>query len=435
MVRRYNEIDIFDLYEEKTRTKKEPLSITHPDIDKDWDYGKNKSCGKWDYDKNGDLTPEKVTAGSHIIIDWICSSCGYKWETKIYNRALNDSGCPKCAIIKRSILQTSDTEEFIKKATEAQKIYGRKYNYSKVKYKNNHTEVIFVCPDHGEFEQTPLNHLSGHGCPKCAIIKRAILQTSNAGKLFVQKAIEVQKTYGRKYNYSKVKYKNSYTKVIFICSDHGEFEQTPSDHLSGRGCPKCAGKVACEENCLSTTHPDICKEWDYEKNGDLTPKKVTYGSTIIIDWKCSRCGHEWKSTPNSRTNKGSGCPNCIFKNQKEVGELLEKHFFDWKISHQKKIYNKKVLGKSRNRKCDFWMEKNDIKVMVEYDGEQHFMPVSFGSMKKSAAEEEFKLQREKDKNDAIFCKEKGIILHRIKYSENKEKSIKKLKKKISKKEK
>ena len=56
-------------------------------------------------------------------------------------------------------------EEFIKKAIEK---YNNKYDYSKVKYINNRTKVCIICPIHGEFMQTPCDHLCGvAGCPEC----------------------------------------------------------------------------------------------------------------------------------------------------------------------------------------------------------------------------------------------------------------------------
>lgn len=56
---------------------------------------------------------------------------------------------------------------------EAQVIHGNKYDYSKAKYINNQIKVEIICPDHGEFWQTPNNHLRGSGCPKCKGVKLA----------------------------------------------------------------------------------------------------------------------------------------------------------------------------------------------------------------------------------------------------------------------
>jgi hypothetical protein len=62
---------------------------------------------------------------------------------------------------------------------------------------------------------------------------------------------------------------------------------------------------------LSTTHPQIAKEWHPTKNGGLRPEEVTYGSELKVWWQCQdRDDHSWQASPNNRTNMGSGCPYC-----------------------------------------------------------------------------------------------------------------------------
>lgn len=125
------------------------------------------------------------------------------------------------------------TKEFIKKAKE---IHGNKYDYSKVEYTNSRTKVCIICPKHGEFWQKAGTHLEGHGCPLCGNEN-----TTKSKKLDTQKFIEkAKKVHGDKYDYSKVNYINSKTKVCIICPEHGEFWMKPNDHLSRKyGCHKC----------------------------------------------------------------------------------------------------------------------------------------------------------------------------------------------------
>ena len=109
-----------------------------------------------------------------------------------------------------------DRYDFIWKAIQ---VHGFRYNYSKVEYKNNKVKVCIICPEHGEFWQTPDKHLSGQGCPKCANNVKSTTEE------FVKKAIQVHRD---KYDYSKVEYKGALIKVCIICPEHGEFWQTPS---------------------------------------------------------------------------------------------------------------------------------------------------------------------------------------------------------------
>lgn len=62
-------------------------------------------------------------------------------------------------------------------------------------------------------------------------------------------------------------------------------------------------------NDLATTHPELTKEWDYEKNGKLTPLNVVEFSNKKIWWLCDK-GHSWDAPICRRTQKESGCPYC-----------------------------------------------------------------------------------------------------------------------------
>lgn len=133
-------------------------------------------------------------------------------------------------------MKSDATTLFIQKAKNK---HGDKYNYDLVDYKNSKEKVIIICPKHGEFEQTPNNHLRGASCLKCAREKIAKQKQREASQQFVAKA---QKIHGERYSYDLVDYKNSQSKIIILCPSHGAFEQKANNHLNGAGCPSC-GKV------------------------------------------------------------------------------------------------------------------------------------------------------------------------------------------------
>lgn len=140
-----------------------------------------------------------------------------------YQRAkdhLRGVGCPKCVGRNRT------TEEFIEKANQ---IHNNKYDYSETIYNGSKNDVKIICPEHGEFLQTPNTHLSGVGCSKCAGQNRT-----------TQDFIKLSKdVHGEKYDYSQATYKSATEKLQIICPKHGVFSQKPSAHLSGQGCPYC----------------------------------------------------------------------------------------------------------------------------------------------------------------------------------------------------
>lgn len=109
------------------------------------------------------------------------------------------------------------------------------YEYDESTYINTHTPMRIICPKHGEFWVTPKSHLL-YECKSCSYEKRGrnYMMTTEE---FIKKAYN--RHYGNKYDYSKTIYKGTKIPICIICSKHGEFWQTPNDHLSGKGCPKC----------------------------------------------------------------------------------------------------------------------------------------------------------------------------------------------------
>jgi len=56
--------------------------------------------------------------------------------------------------------------------------------------------------------------------------------------------------------------------------------------------------------------PELVAEWDFERNGVLTPEDVTAGSARMIWWRCPYGDdHRWRAKPNNRS-AGTGCPFC-----------------------------------------------------------------------------------------------------------------------------
>lgn len=105
--------------------------------------------------------------------------------------------------------------------------------------------------------------------------------------------------------------KGSNQKVYWRCKKgHGWLAQINSRAGRTQGCPYCSGKIAIVgKTDLATTSPQLCSEWDYEKNRGLSPTEVLAQSNKAVWWRCSSCGNEWKTAISHRTN-GSGCPKC-----------------------------------------------------------------------------------------------------------------------------
>ena len=142
----------------------------------------------------------------------------------------NGSGCPLCF---GNVGRTKTTKQIIQ---EFKDIHGDKFDYSKVEYKNRRTKVLIICPEHGEFFQSPNQHANGSGCPICSRLKSSDKKSLSLDEVLLR----FRSVHGEKYDYSKIIYKSNKTKITITCPEHGDFTQLPYAHAKGQRCPMCA---------------------------------------------------------------------------------------------------------------------------------------------------------------------------------------------------
>lgn len=171
------------------------------------------------------------------------------------------------------------TQEFIEKAIL---VHGNKYDYSRTEYVVSRKKVIIICPEHGEFLQSPTSHLQGNGCPKCARIwtdeHRKNLQKSSRrsrGMTTSEWVERAKSVHGDKYDYSQTVYVNQRTNVKIICPVHGLFEQKADSHLRGCGCRLCG---------LASENHKGCHTWSDEQRTKIEETCLAkYGAKRYLD--------------------------------------------------------------------------------------------------------------------------------------------------------
>lgn len=268
----------------------------------------------------------------------------------------------------------------------AKKVHGDKYDYSKVEYVNTDTKVCIVCAKHGDFWQTPHNHLKGQNCPKCShrSIKYGISE-------FIK---EARKVHGDKYDYSKVDYKGNKIKICIICPRHGEFWIRPNNHLNKQGCPKC-GLESISKKLAFTTEQFIIDarkihkdKYDYSKVNYIN----NHTKVCII---CPKHGEFWQTPANHLMNHG--CPYCN-------SSLLEKKVYDFLNKDSINVIQQKRFKWLGLKSIDFYLP--DYNSAIECQGIQHFLPSkngkSFFNHKKVEKIKKNDLQKKK------LCEEHGI---------------------------
>jgi very-short-patch-repair endonuclease len=180
------------------------------------------------FEKHGDKYDYKLVeyTNSKTKVRIICNKHG-EFEQSPFLHLKSKYCCPVCKnehMSKTSPLR-SNKEKFIEKSIL---VFGSKYDYSKVEYINNKTPVIIIY-NNKEYLQRPDVHIAGK-CPEKEWKKN--LGNEN----FINKSNIV---HNYKYNYENSIYVDHKTKLRIICTEHGEFEQTPNSHLSGNGCSSC----------------------------------------------------------------------------------------------------------------------------------------------------------------------------------------------------
>lgn len=214
----------------------------------------NKYNNRYDYSK---IIYKNVDTKIKII----CKDHGI-FEQTPYVHMKSVNGCPECSCVKKL-----SNEIIIKKGNL---IHENKYDYSMINYKNVNSKIIILCPDHGQFKQTPNKHLNANqGCPKCV----------GKNKDYFQFVKQANKIHNSTYEYLPFTYKNNKQKIKIICRIHNEFTQRISDHLTGCGCPKCSNngtsKIAQEWiDLLLIKQPEL--EHFYHKKGEYKISKTNY---------------------------------------------------------------------------------------------------------------------------------------------------------------
>ena len=177
------------------------------------------------------------------------------------------------------------------------------------------------------------------------------------------------------------------------------------------GCPYCSGRYASEDYNLLKDNPELCKEWDYNKN-DKNPEDYTPYANQYVWWVCKECDYEWKIniySRNRKDGKSCGCPSCSeSKGEKRCKEILT--IINIPHDRQYTFDNLRGIGGGLLRYDIpvFWdEEKTKLRMLIEYDGEFHF--------KKFYEDDGFETLQIHDKMKDEYCKNNNIPLLRIPY--------------------
>lgn len=277
----------------RLRKGQQSLLITHPVLSKEWDY-----------EKNAPITPNEVSAGSNQLY-WWKGECGHSFSMRVYCRTEQMQKCPYCS--GRKILIGFNDLSTVNPDLAKEWHPTKNGNLKPTDVTAKSKKLVWwkgICGH--EWQSIVKSRSNQHGCPICTgrKIERGIndLATTNPELL-------------SEWNYSKNEIEptevaaGTKRKVWWRCNKGHEWYALIPSRSDGHGCPYCSGrKVLPGFNDLTTRNPELAAEWDYEKNGDLTPDKVALKTHKKVWWK-GACGHSWCAAVSERSS-GCGCTIC-----------------------------------------------------------------------------------------------------------------------------
>ena len=297
----------------------------------------NPSLAKeWNFEKNNGLTPTDVLPNSNKKVWWRCNK-GHEWQATINNRN-KGVGCPICNSERKTSFPEYAIEYYLTK-------YGLDVIHS---YKEHGYELDIYIPSR-----------------KTAIEYDGYLWHKNKTKKDLEKNLKCQKDGIILYrireglpplNDSSIDYvvqkgqrdlSQMLQKVLFDITRMYVDVNLERDIVAIENLREHTEK----EYSLMLSNPELTKEWDYIKNGNLRPEYVATNSGKKVWWKCNK-GHEWQATIDSRNN-GRGCPYCSgnkvltgYNDLQTLNPVLAK---EWNYEKNNGLTPKEVLPNSGKR--------------------------------------------------------------------------------------
>jgi hypothetical protein len=244
-------------------------------------------------------------------------------------------------------------EDIIKKCVS---VHSDLYDYSllpncDIKVNDKHD---IVCKKHGKFKQSLRQHYRGAHCPKCSGENKP---QNSPDVNYLKKCIV---KYGDTIDYSNTVYKNSRTKITYVCEKHGEITQSPKHHLK-KGCPKCSYENKYQprykykdiHHLIKILHDIHDSKYQYE----FTELPKPHDHIEII---CTKHGKFIKQLHIHKNSK-EGCPKCnnILPSKEE--NIIENILIGYNI-----YYNKNVRNIIAPKELDFYLP--DYNLAIEVNG-------------------------------------------------------------------
>lgn len=341
------------------------------------------------------LTDHKLKTGEKY--EYICGihkDCGVQlidWM-HFHNR---QQGCKYCGREKCDAARRKDLSNYDGKRLAESK----GFEYVNMARHDNKIWVQFICPKHREYgvQEMPYNNMKRVviGCQHCIgrnddeDVVLAEMHAANPNIVLLEP------------------YQGRTKRIKMKCLIHEvESTKTPYEVICGRGCYWCGlEKLSAYQRKSQDKFVDEL----YSKYPTISLISGYTAKTERANFHCNICDASWTDIADYVTRRG--CPRCnSTSTESKVGKILQQY----KINYIPQ-YSFNDCRDKRALPFDYYIPDHNI--LIEYDGEQHYMPVNFGGISDDEAGENLKITQLHDKIKTEYCNTNDIVLIRIPYWE------------------
>ncbi len=272
---------------------------------------------QWHPTKNGELTPDKVPPHTSKKVWWLCKN-GHEWRAEVTHRSNGGGRCPKC---------TSKIPNRYSNLLKSHPELARQWHPSlngelepEQVTSSSSRKAWWMCEKGHEWQDKIIARREGNDCPYC--YGPEAVERYNLADLYPA----IAKEWCREKNNPLAPENiapSSGKKVWWRCGLGHEWKAAVGNRVQGTRCPYCHGRYASEDYNLELMNPALAAQWHPEKNGKITPRMVTPGSSKKAWWMCEK-GHEWQTVIKYR-RQGSNCPYCAGKKSSKDYNLKFTH--------------------------------------------------------------------------------------------------------------
>lgn len=212
-------------------------------------------------------------------------------------------------------------------------------------------------------------------------------------------------------------YENYRTRRQFRCHKCHEWSCTAYDIIDRQhSCPTCGELTHLDDETIDEM-VEVLNRTRAESGGARRNERIRragayQGHRTKIEWVCQVDGHRWFSTPHDILFRGVGCPFCHVKSETIVFLAVKNHLQGVdEIRRQKFLCNYEYDGKTREATCDIYFKLHGKEYIIEYNGQQHYELVFFGSsVTQEQAERKLAKQQYRDNVVKQYCEDHDIEL-------------------------